>query len=228
MRQSFDQKLQSLQEAALDLGRLVEQDLADAVHSLLQQDIQQAEEISEAVCREVGQTRGSLEQEILALMATQQPVAGDLRSLIALLEILAELEWMGNYAASIAQTTIRLGSRPALESLYEIIASMADRVRAMLGQALVAFERHDISLARSIPPADHEIDRLYELLFQELLSVIRTDSQVAPQTAQLSRVAHNLERTADRVVNLCEWVIFAATGEMRELNAVGGENTSKK
>lgn len=221
MRQDFERNLQTIQAATLELGRLVEQALADAVQTLLGQNLQQAEEVIETVCGLVGRTRSKLEGEILSLIATQQPVAGDLRILIALLEILAELDRMGNYAASIAQTTIRLGDRPAIESLGQIIASMASQVRTMLGQALLAFERHDITLARSIPPADDEVDRLYEQLYQELLSVIRADSQVAPQTAHLSRVAHNLERTADRVVNICEWVIFAATGEMKELNVVG-------
>lgn len=221
MRQDFERNLHTIQAATLELGRLVEQCLTDAVQTLLSQNLEQAESIVEVVCREVGRTRSTIESEILALIARQQPVAGDLRTLIALLEILAELERMGSYAAGIAQTTIRLGNQPALESLCQIIASMADRVKIMLRQALLAFEQHDIPLARSIPQADDAIDRLYEQLYQELLGVIKTNPHLAPQTAHLSRVAHSLERTADRVVNICEWVIFAATGEMKELNAVG-------
>lgn len=222
MRQDFERNLRTIQGATLELGHSVEQALAHAVDTLLTRNLEQASDIIEAICTVVGPTRSNLEGEILALIATQQPVAGDLRTLVALLEILAELERMGNYAASIAQATIRLNSQPPLEPLHQIIAAMGVKVKTMLGEALLALARYDVALARSIPLADQSIDELYEQLYQELLGVIRLAPQAAPQTTHLSRVAHNLERTADRVVNICEWIIFAATGEMKELNTVAG------
>ncbi len=218
LRQTFDQKLQWLRGEVLDLGYLVDQALTISVTALTQQDVTRAKHFLADACCSINKKRSAIETETLSLIATQQPVAGDLRNLVAVLEIGAELERIGNYAASIAQTTMVMADEPPLEPFLTIIPTMLEKVRAMLGQALAAFERHDVILARAVPLQDDEVDQLYNQIYQELLAATKTDPQAANQATSLSRVAHNLERTADRVINICEWTIFVATGEMKELN----------
>jgi phosphate transport system protein len=217
-RQTFEQKLQWLRGEVLGLGYLVDQALTISITALTQHDVMRAKHFLADTCCAITEKRSTIETETLSLIATQQPVAGDLRNLVAVLEIGVELERIGNYASSIAQTTMTVGNEPLLKPFPTIIPTMLKKVRAMLGQALVAFERQDVILARAVPLQDDEVDQLYSQVYQELLAAIKADPRTANQATCLSRVAHNLERTADRVINICEWTIFAVTGEMKELN----------
>lgn len=217
LRQNFDQKLQSLQAEVQLMGSMVDTALGTAVEALLAQDLPRAWQLLNDNCNIVGK-RADLETETLSQIATQQPVASDLRILVAVLEVTAELERMGGYAASIAQTTINLADQPLPEPFPEIIPRMGDCGREMLRQAMLALAQRDVALARTIPARDEDVDRLYTQIYQALAIVIKSDPTSTHQASSLSRVAHNLERTADRVVNICEWVVFAVTGEMKELN----------
>lgn len=217
LRQTFDQKLQTLQADVQLLGHLVDSALGTAVEALLDQDLPRAAQLLSDNCLIVGK-RAALETETLSQIATQQPVAGDLRTLVAVLEVAAELERMGSYAASIAQTTINLADQPLPAPFPQIIPRMGNYGREMLRQALLALAHRDVTLARTIPAWDEDVDQLYTEIYQALVTVIKSDPASTHQAASLSRVAHNLERTADRVVNICEWVVFAVTGEMKELN----------
>ncbi len=217
LRQTFDQKLQTLQTEVLLLGGMVDTALGAAVEALLGQDLPRASQLLSDNCLITGK-RATLEAETLSQIATQQPVAGDLRTLIAVLEVAAELERMGSYAASIAQTTLNLAEQPLPDPFPLIIGRMGHCGREMLRQALQALAHRNVALARTIPAHDDDVDRLYTEIYQALVMVIKSDPATTHQVSSLSRVAHNLERTADRVVNICEWVIFAVTGEMKELN----------
>jgi phosphate transport system protein len=218
LRQAFELKLQSLRDEMFNLGHLVDQLLADSVETLICRDVKRAENLMAQGCYSIKERRSKIETETISLIATQQPVAGDLRTLVAVLEISSELERMSNYAASIAQTTVTLEDQPLLAPFSKIIPPMMKQVRAMFNQALLAFDRQDVALARAVPPQDDEVDKLYNQIYQELLAAIKANPTAANQATSLSRVAHNLERTADRVINICEWTIFVVTGEMKELN----------
>lgn len=220
LRQTFEQKLQTLQTEVLLLGDMVDTTLGAAVEALLRQDLPGASQLLSDNCLIAGK-RAALEAETLSQITTQQPVASDLRTLVAVLEVAAELERMGSYAASIAQTTLNLAEQPLPEPFPQIIPRMGDCGRDMLRQALLALAQRDVALARTIPARDEDMDRLYSEVYQALVSVIKNDPASTHQVSSLSRVAHNLERTADRVVNICEWVIFAVTGELKELNGSG-------
>jgi phosphate transport system protein len=219
LRHSFEQKLQALQGQTLELGQMVDQVLGASVETLTGRDVAKAQGLIANTCFINGK-RSAVEAETLSLIATQQPVAGDLRTLIAVLEIVAELERMGSYAASIAQATVNLGQASLPEPFLQIIPDMVEKAQDMLRQSLLAFARRDIVMARAIPPQDDEVDYLYNQVYQVLLGVMRADPypHIANQAAHLSRVAHHVERTADRVINICEWVVFAVTGEIAELN----------
>jgi phosphate transport system protein len=221
LRQTFGQKLQVLQTEVLTLGQAVEVALGAAVEGLICQDLPGAGQIMADTCAIIDQ-RTRLERETLSQIATQQPVAGDLRMLAAVLEITAELERMSSYAASIAQITLKLAKQPLPESCPPLLLQMSEKARAMLRQSLQAFSQQDIILARSIPTLDDEVDRLYNEFCQTLVRRIKTDPSGSHQAASLVRAAHDLERTADRVLNICEWVVFAVIGEMKELNNCSG------
>jgi phosphate transport system protein len=217
-RQTFEQRLQALQEDVLLLGHMVDAALGLAVEALTQQDLPSAERLLDANCV-ITRKRLAIETETLSQIATQQPVAGDLRTLVAILEIAVELERLGNYAASIAQTTIRLAHNPLPEPFLTILPAMGQKAGEMLRHSLLALAKQNVTQARLIPEWDDEVDRLYQEAHQALVLLLKTDPQRAEQATALSRVAHNLERSADRVINICEWAIFAMIGEMKELNA---------
>jgi phosphate transport system protein len=216
-RQTFEQRLQALQEEVLLLGHMVDAALGLAVEALTYQDLPIAEHLLDAKCV-ITRKRLAIETETLSQIATQQPVAGDLRTLVAILEIAGELERLGNYAASIAQTTISLAQKPLPEPFLTILLAMGQKAGEMLRHSLLALAQQDVTRARTIPERDDEVDRLYQEAHQALVILLKTDPKRADQATALSRVAHNLERTADRVINICEWVIFAMIGEMKELN----------
>ena len=166
--------------------------------------------------RIVNEKRYQIETEALALIATQQPVATDLRTLAAVLEIATELERMGDYAKGIAKINLLLGDQPLIKALLDL-PRMARKVQDMLHRALDAFVWRDVDLARSIPPEDDDVDALYNQISRELLTYVIADPQKMSQANYLLWAAHNLERAADRVTNLCERVVYTVTGEMVEL-----------
>ncbi len=166
---------------------------------------------------EINRKRFKIEGEVLTAIALHQPMARDLRTLAAMLEIATELERIGDYAKGIANITIRLGSEPLLKPLIDI-PLMAEKSRTMLHRSLEAFVQQDVEAAREIPEADDEVDGLYNQVYRELVTYIFANPQSIEQANLLLWVAHNLERAADRVLNVCERIIFTVTGELAELN----------
>lgn len=215
-RASFDQDLNKLQDELLTLGTIVEDGLVASVEILKQQNLAEARRLI-AYDAEINKRRYKIEETTLALIATQQPMAGDMRTLAAVLEIVTELERMGDYAKGIAKICILIGEQPFIKPLVDI-PKMAEKTRAMLQSALDAFVRRDAELARQIPAQDDEVDDLYNQVYRELLTLIMSNPHNIDQATHLLWVAHNLERAADRVTNICERVIFTVTGELKEIS----------
>lgn len=215
MRRNLDLRLTELQDKVLLLGSLVQKSVQDSVQALQEQDLGKAKEIlaQNGLFRH---KRNSIEADALTLISTQHPVAGDLRTLVAVLEIATELERMGRYTEEISQMALMIGVKPEPNPV-PLIPEMAQRVMEMFFQALGAFARRDLELARAIPAQDDEVDALYRRVHQSLTSLKDRNTNWDNQF-RLLRVAHNLERVGDRVTNICEWVIFAITGELLELN----------
>jgi phosphate transport system protein len=157
----------------------------------------------------------------MTLIATQQPVARDMRTLAAVFEISTELERIGDYAKGIAKINLMIGEEPLLKPLVDL-PRMANKASHMLHLALDAFSRQDAKLACSIPPMDDDVDNLYNQVNRELLTYVMADPQTMDQANYLLWAAHNLERAADRVINLCERVVFTVTGKMVELSTEDG------
>jgi len=214
LREGFIQDLQQLQDDVLILGDMVQDMLTESVDALKRQDTAAASRLIKAD-RRVNEKRFAIEAATLQLIATQQPMAGDMRTLAGVLEIVTELERMGDYAKGIARICLMIGANPLIKPLVDI-PLMAEKARCMLAQALDAFVRRDVELARSVPVMDDEVDNLYNQVYRELLTLIMSNPENIDQATSLLWAAHNLERTADRVINICERVIFTVSGDMIE------------
>jgi len=215
VRETFERDLQELEDELLMLGSMVGQAIMDSVASLKERDRDEARRIIKQD-RELNEKRYALEAKALTLIATQQPMAGDLRTIAAVLSLASELERIGDYAKGIAKINLMMGDEPLLKPLIDV-PRMARKTRDMLNEALKAFAERDIELARSIPPEDDEVDGLYNQVYRELLTYIISDPRTIDQATYLLWVSHNLERAADRVVNICERVIFTVTGKLVEI-----------
>ena len=218
-RKAFNQELQDLEERLQEMGRMVEEALMVSVDALKRRDLEMARQIIDAD-HAVNDARFAIEHETLVLIARQQPMAVDLRTLAAVLGIATELERIGDYAKGISRITIKMGIEPFVKPLIDI-PRMAEKARHMLHRALQAFIERDVELARAIPMEDDEMDALYDQVYRELTTYIVSDPTLVDPASFLIWVAHNLERAADRVMNICERVIFTVTGEVVELDGDG-------
>ncbi len=216
-RERFEHELGHLQEQVLALGTMAERAVRTSVEVLVRQDLAAARKIIDDD-HIINEQRFELENEILTIIATQQPLAGDLRKLASSLELVGELERIADYAKGIANVALMIGAEPLVKPLVDI-PLMAERACGMLRRALEAFSRWDVDLARAVPKEDAEVDVFYERIYRDLAAVITKDPRTLDQAIRLSWVAHNLERVADRVSNLCERVVFAVHGRMEELAA---------
>ena len=216
-REAFERELQRLQDETLALGSRVEEALIESVVILKRRDIEGSRRLI-AEDRLINEKRFAIEADCLVVIATQQPMATDLRTLAAILAIIGELERIGDYAKGIAKINLLIGSEPLIKPLVDI-PRMAEKARDMLHRALGSFAHRDVDLARTLPDEDDEVDALYEQVYRELITCILTDPSILNQANYLMWAAHNLERAADRVTNICERVIFTVTGEMAEMDA---------
>lgn len=216
VRQTFELDMQRLLNEVLVLGSMVENAIIDSVEVLKRRDLEGARRLI-AGDRLINEKRFAIEADCLVLIATQQPLAGDLRTLAAVLELSTELERIGDYAKGIARINLMMGEGPLVKPLIDI-PRMAEKAQSMLHRALDSFVRRDVALARAIPVEDDEVDALYNQVYRELMTFIMADPRTIDQANYLLWVAHNLERAADRVTNICERVIFTVTGEMMEMD----------
>ena len=221
LRKTFETELQQVKDDVLVLGSMVEQAILNSVDAMKKRDIKASERILQAD-RDINQKRFDIEKTLMILIATQQPMAHDLRLLASTMEIISELERMGDYAKGIANIHLRMGDEPLLKPLIDI-PRMAQKDVDMLHRALTAFVNEDVEAARSIPIEDDEVDGLYNQIYRELMTFVIQDPTTIERANWLLWVAHNLERVADRVTNICERTIFIATGEMAEIKNTDDE-----
>jgi len=220
-RETFDRQLQQLLDELLVMGSMVEQAVVEAVDALKRRD-REASRVIYLGDQQINEKRHEIENDCLTLIATQQPMARDLRFLAAILEIITELERIGDYAKGIAQINIRLGEEPLVKPLVDI-PKMADKGLDMLRRSLEAFVQRDAVAARTIPDEDDEVDQLYNDVYRELLQIMINDPHTVDRATMLLWAAHNLERLADRVTNICERIVFVVTGEILELDQTDDE-----
>jgi len=213
---ALEKELERLQSELMDLGVMVERTIIESVEVLKTRQIEAARRLI-AADSEINRRRYSIESDTLVLIARQQPMAKDLRTLAAILEIAGELERIADYSKGIAKITVQHGSQPLVKPLVDI-PRMATLATDMLHRALLSLVDRDDATARSIPAEDRQINDLYDQIYRELMTYVLSDPRNIEGVSHLIWVAHNLERTADRVVNICERVIFTVTGELIEFD----------
>ncbi len=212
----FTRELGFLQDEILALGSMVSQALRESVIALGERDAVKAQELIRGD-EEVNRKRYAIEGDCLRLMATQQPMARDLRLLASVLEITTELERIGDYAKGIGKIILLLGPEPLMKPLVDM-PLMCEQVLGMLDRALDAFIRQDADAARSIATEDDKVDDLYNKVYREIIGFLMDKPQLFDRANYLLWAAHNLERAGDRTVNICERVLFNVTGELTELD----------
>ncbi|MEJ2552021.1 MAG: phosphate signaling complex protein PhoU [Anaerolineales bacterium] len=216
LRATYDRAFLHVQEDILRLGKLVDEAITRALESLQKRDQVLAQQVIEDD-ENVNALRYQIEESCLALIATQQPAASDLRAVMATMSIVVDLERMADHASGIAKTVILMGDEPLLKPLIDV-PRMAKLAKEMLAAILDAYVKRDAKLAREIADRDDEMDRLYRAVFDELVEIMADKPGSVERATFLMWCAHNLERIGDRVTNIAERVVFITTGDIKELN----------
>ncbi|GAP15249.1 phosphate uptake regulator, PhoU [Longilinea arvoryzae] len=222
-RDTLTRQIQHLLDEVLLLGSMVEQAMLSAVDTLCLRDEKAAVHIYDND-QQINDKRFAIENAVLILIATQQPLAHDLRLLAAILEIITEIERMGDYAKGIAKITLRLKDAdiniPARD-----LKRMANLAVGMLHRSLSAFVNEDSNQASAIPAEDEAVDTLYDQIYHNLVESMIANPATIDQYNLLMWVAHNLERMADRVTNICERTVFITTGDLLEFETSDDEES---
>ena len=215
VRADFDRNLKGLQEDLLALGSLVERAITKSMEALKNHDLEASSEVVEEDDL-IDHKRFELEDQCIDLIATQQPIAIDLRTLMSVMHISVELERMGDYAEGIGKIGLLLADEPPLKPLTNL-SLMAEKATEMLRHSLDALLSRDADAAIQVCRDDDEVDALYDQVYQELLADMIQDPRSIQRATYLLWVAHDLERIADRATNIAERVIFLVTGKLTEI-----------
>jgi phosphate transport system protein len=217
MRTVFHKRLKEIQDDILAMGSMASKAIIRSVEALKKRDLDQAHQVIDDE-QKMNDKRFEIEEKCIELIATQQPMASDLRIIIAILNITTEIERIGDYAVGIARIVVMIGNEPPLKPLVDI-PRMAEKTSDMLRRSLTAFISRDAEAAKNIIAEDDLVDQLYDQVFRELLVFMAEDPRTVTRATRLIWVAHNLERAADRATNICERVVFVVTGKMEEMGA---------
>ena len=212
LRTEYHRDLRTLQDDLLALGSMVEKAVDKSLTALRERDMPLAQEVIDEDDA-IDDQCADLEEKCIDLIATQQPLASDLRTLITVLRVSDELERMGDYAEGIAKIAISMGDEPPLKRLIDI-PRMAERCVDMLRRSLDALVNRDVPAARQVWDDDDEVDDLYDQVYRELLTYMMGDPATIRRATYLLWVAHDLERIADRATNIAERVIYLVEGRL--------------
>ena len=215
MSASFRKDFQEIQDKILAMGDMVTKEINRSVEALKKRDLKMAHQIIAADAK-IDELRFAIEDRCIELVATQKPTTNDLRVIVAVLSIITELERIGDYAEGIARIVVMIGDEPPLKPLIDI-PRMAELTTEMIDKSLKSFVTRDVELAKHVVTMDTSVDGLYDQVFRELLTFMMVDPKTINRATRLIWVAHNMERAADRVTNICERVVFMVTGKMEEL-----------
>jgi phosphate transport system protein len=214
IRSTFDREFDAVRSELLGMSVLVDTAIDQSMKALLERNTEVADIVINGDV-EINKARFKIEEDCLALIATQQPAASDLREIIAILYMIVEMERMGDYAAGIAKTVILMEEEPLLKAFKKIF-KMAEISRHMLADSIQAYMKRDPVWAREIAIRDNEIDELYKIVFQRLIRIMAKEHDMVARCTYLMWCSHNLERIADRVINITEQIVFMTTGMLKE------------
>src|SRR5215218_6724083 len=214
-RALYGQELKDLRSSVVAMASMVDKAINNAVVALVQRDVSTAQQVV-SDDRAINEQRWRTEEQALLVIATQAPMAGDLRTIAAVIHIVTDLERMADHAAGNARIVVQTAEEPLLKPLVDI-PRMSELARAMLADSITAFIQEDADAARAIVERDDEVDELYDQVYRELLTYMMADPSTINRATHLLWAAHNVERIGDRVTNICERVVFAATGTLEEM-----------
>lgn len=212
----YEEKMGHLQERLQYMGSLVEDSIARSIEALKRQDMNLAQAVIDADDI-IDNLEAEIEEKCLEVIATQQPMAKDLRRVATLFKMVNDLERMADYATSIAKITLRIADQPLIKPLVDI-PRMAILSQKMVKQSLDAYVRQDVELAAAVGQDDDEVDNLFGQIFRELLTIMMENPKTITQATHLLFVGRWLERISDHATNIAEEVIFLVTGEKKNLN----------
>ena len=212
---NFREGFQEIQDKVLAMGDMVMREINRSIEALKKRDLKMAHQVIAADAK-IDEMRFAIEDKCIELVSTQKSKTDDLRVIVAILNITTELERIGDYAEGIARIAVMIGDEPPLKPLIDI-PRMAELTTEMIDKSLKSFVDRDVELAKHVVSMDDAIDGLYDQVFRELLTFMMVDPKTINRATRLIWVAHNLERAADRVTNICERVVFTVTGKMEEL-----------
>ena len=215
-REAYHRALKKLENEVLLMGEMVAHALRKSVEALQKRDINESKEIIKNDLL-INKKRFDIEEKCISLIATQQPMAVDLRELASILSIVTDLERMGDHAEGIAKINILMGDAPLIKPLIDI-PRMADIGLSMLNTCLKAFVDRDTEMARRVCNEDDQVDALHDQIYRELLVLMMENPRTIHMATYLTWISHNLERIADRVTNIAERIVFMVTGKMEEIN----------
>jgi phosphate transport system protein len=213
-RSLLDKELTHIRDNIIRLGDMVDKAIEKAMEAMDSRNVALAQAVV-AADEEVNLLRYQIEQECLRVLATQQPAAVDLRTVIAAIHLTVELERIGDHASGIARLVARLGREEEIDSLHKL-PKMAKRARQMVHEGITAFINRDAALAHAMIKQDDKIDKQYKRLFRETVEEMKDEAYIRRATFLLW-IGHNLERIGDRATNIAERVIFMVTGEFVEV-----------
>jgi phosphate transport system protein len=216
VRQAFKEQVEELLDDLLLMGQMVSHSLDQSIQALVRQDTKLAQKVVDGDS-DVNAAQHEIDEKCLVLIATQQPMASDLRTLLAVTHIATELERIGDYTEGIAKLAIRVAGEPLIKPLVDI-PRMADESRRMLTSVLQAFADQDAEAARQVAASDTIVDGLYSQVLDDVQAIMAKDPRTIAQATYLLWVAHNLERIADRTTNIAERIVFVVSGEIVDLN----------
>jgi phosphate transport system protein len=218
IRESFNRDLQALEDDILEVGSLVQENLVKVTAALAQRDFEQSRKLVKDD-KWVNKQRITIGMEAFSLIARQQPMAGDMRLIAAVLEIIGELERIHDYVKGIGNINIMIGEDEIPANLMELLPQMAELAQAMLRDALEAFTARDGQLALRVAKRDDAVDKLYNKTYKRVMRYMNDNpSEASYEMAhRVEWAAHNLERSADRVTNICEWIVYLVTGHYKEV-----------
>jgi phosphate transport system protein len=211
----FRKGFQEIQDKVLSMGDMVVKEINRSIEALKKRDLKMAHQVIANDAR-IDEVRFAIEDRCIELVATKKSTTNDLRVIVAVLSIITELERIGDYAEGIARIVVMIGDEPLLKPLIDI-PRMAELTTEMIDKSLKSFVTRDVELAKHVVTMDNAVDGLYDQVFRELLTFMMVDPKTINRATRLIWVAHNLERAADRVTNICERVVFTATGKMEGL-----------
>jgi len=214
-RRTIEKHLEEILDNMVVLADMVYVAIRGSVEALKNRDLALAQQIVENDLK-INRKRFEIEEDCIRLLKTERLTESDLRVVVAVLNVIVDLERMGDHAEGIAKIAVMLGDKPPLKPLIDI-PRMAEKASDMLKRSMQAFINRDLEVARRIPGEDDEIDALNEQVFRELLVIMLATPTAVPRAEYLIWVARNLERIADRVTNICERVVFMVTGRMEEV-----------